>query len=131
MNSDKRIPTRSGGPLTYSPFEALDARQVPPSPPEPSRPPPSSPASPPRKGRRGRVDLIRQKAHRGGKTVTVVTNFTGTSHQEKLELARRMRKAVGVGGTVKDGSIEIQGDQREQAARILEESGYRPVWAGG
>jgi translation initiation factor 1 len=42
-----------------------------------------------------------------------------------------MRGACGCGGTVKDGAIVIQGDQRETVARILTEAGFRPVFAGG
>src|SRR5687768_11175693 len=65
---------------------------------------------PPRKSR-GRVDIIRQKAGRGGKTVTVVKNFVGIGLPEKEKLAREMQKTCGVGGTVKEGQIEIQGDK--------------------
>jgi translation initiation factor 1 len=42
-----------------------------------------------------------------------------------------MRGACGCGGTVKDGVIEIQGDQRETVARILTEAGFGAVMAGG
>ena len=42
-----------------------------------------------------------------------------------------MQKVCGTGGTVKDGQIEIQGDKREDIARILTEAGFRPVFAGG
>ena len=80
---------------------------------------------------RGRVDIIRQTAHRGGKGVTVARNFTGISLAEKQELAKKMQKACGVGGTVKDGCIEIQGDKREEMKRILIEAGFKPVFAGG
>ncbi len=80
---------------------------------------------------RGRVDIVRQTAHRGGKGVTVAKNFTGISLQEKQDLAKKMQKACGVGGTVKDGCIEIQGDKREEMKRILTEAGFKPVFAGG
>jgi translation initiation factor 1 len=83
------------------------------------------------KKNRGRVDIVRQTAHRGGKTVTVVTGFTGIGLAEKETLAREMQKACGAGGTVKEGRIEIQGDQREVVARILTNAGFRPVFAGG
>ncbi|HLA61507.1 MAG TPA: translation initiation factor [Nitrospiraceae bacterium] len=79
----------------------------------------------------GRVDIIRQTAHRGGKTVTVVTGFTGIGLAEQETLAKEMQKACGAGGTVKEGRIEIQGDQREAVARILTNAGFRPVFAGG
>ena len=80
---------------------------------------------------RGRVDIVRQTAHRGGKGVTVARNFTGISLAEKQELAKKMQKFCGVGGTVKDGCIEIQGDKREEMKRILTEAGFKPVFAGG
>ncbi len=80
---------------------------------------------------RGRVDIVRQTAHRGGKAVTVARNFTGIGLAEKQDLAKKMQKACGVGGTVKDGCIEIQGDKREEMKRILTEAGFKPVFAGG
>jgi translation initiation factor 1 len=80
---------------------------------------------------RGRVDIVRQTAHRGGKGVTVARNFTGIGLAEKQELAKKMQKTCGVGGTVKDGCIEIQGDKREEMKRILTEAGFKPVFAGG
>jgi translation initiation factor 1 len=80
---------------------------------------------------RGRVDVRRETGGRGGKTVTVVDGFVGIGLPEKEQLAKKMRAACGCGGTVKDGVIEIQGDQRETVARILSEAGFRPVFAGG
>ncbi len=80
---------------------------------------------------RGRVDVLRTTAGRGGKTVTVARNFTGIGQAEKEALCKKMRSAAGCGGTVKDGEIEIQGDQRETVARVLREAGFRPVMAGG
>jgi translation initiation factor 1 len=85
----------------------------------------------PKKKSRGRVDIIRQTAHRGGKTVTVVTGFIGIGLPEKESLAKAMQKTCGTGGTVKEGRIEIQGDKRAEVARILTEAGFRPVFAGG
>lgn len=80
---------------------------------------------------RGRVDIVRQTAHRGGKGVTVARNFIGIALAEKQELAKKMQKLCGAGGTVKDGCIEIQGDKREEMKRILTEAGFKPVFAGG
>ncbi len=89
-----------------------------------------SDASAPRKNR-GRVDIVRQTAGRGGKTVTVIKNFVGIGLPEKEMLAKEMQKACGTGGTVKDGRIEIQGDKRQEVAKILTDHGFRPVFAGG
>ena len=80
---------------------------------------------------RGRVDIRRETGNRGGKTVTVVDGFVGIGLPEKESLAKKMRAACGCGSTVKDGAIEIQGDQREKIAKILAEAGFRPVFAGG
>ena len=80
---------------------------------------------------RGCVGILRVKAGRGGKTVTVVKNFVGIGLPEKEQLARAMQKACGTGGTVKNGQIEIQGDKRAEVARILTEANFRPVCAGG
>lgn len=108
-----------------NPFSGLNSAGLPPGPADEP-----APVGPPRKSR-GRVDIVRQKAGRGGKTVTVVQNFVGIGLPEKEKLAKEMQKTCGAGGTVKDGRIEIQGDKREEVARILTQAGFRPVFAGG
>jgi translation initiation factor 1 len=108
-----------------NPFANLNSDGLPPGSPEETRRP-----DPPKKSR-GRVDIIREKSGRGGKTVTVVKNFVGIGLPEKEKLAKAMQKACGTGGTVKEGRIEIQGDKREEVARILREAGFSPVFAGG
>ena len=107
-----------------NPFAALSSAGLPPG-------PESAPAEPARRQSRGRVDILRNTAGRGGKTVTVVTGFVGIGLPEKEKLAKQMQKSCGTGGTVKEGRIEIQGDKREEVARILVEAGFRPVFAGG
>lgn len=130
MKEKKRIPT-DGEPVQWkSPFAALKNLELPPAQPR-DKADQSTPVSPSHAKNRGRVDIIRQTAHRGGKTVTVVTGFTGIGQAEKEQLAREMQKTCGVGGTVKEGRIEIQGDQREEVSRILKNAGFRPVFAGG
>jgi translation initiation factor 1 len=123
-----RIPTQGGEGLGHSPFAALDGAGLRSSAGTPSGPNPK-PAKPERN--RGRVDITREKGGRGGKTVTVVDGFVGIGLPEKEQLMRRVRAACGCGGTVKDGRIEIQGDQRDAVARILTDAGFRPVFAGG
>ena len=131
MKEKKRIPT-SGEPIVWtSPFAALKNAGLPLVPEvRPGVAPRDAPPIAPKKNR-GRVDIIRQTAHRGGKTVTVVTGFTGIGLAEKETLAKEMQQDCGAGGTVKEGRIEIQGDQREAVARILINAGFRPVFAGG
>jgi translation initiation factor 1 len=118
-----------GQPLSAA-FEKLVALPAPAGPGGTAAEPPL-PCPPPPVKNRGRVDILRQTAHRGGKTVTVVANFVGIGLEEKQRLAKQMQKACGTGGTVKEGRIEIQGDKREAVARILTEAGFRPVFAGG
>ena len=77
------------------------------------------------------LEIRRETGGRGGKTVTTVSGFVGIGLPEKEQLTKKMRGACGCGGTVKDGAIEIQGDQREKMAKILVEAGFRPVMAGG
>ena len=130
MQAKDKIPTGGGAPLAQNPFAALSGAGLPPAAPVHPAEPSVRPNPLPLKNR-GRVDITRQTAGRGGKTVTVASGFVGIGQPEKEQLAKKMQKACGTGGTIKDGCIEIQGDKREQMARILSEAGFRPVFAGG
>jgi len=129
MTASNRIPTDGGTSLTQAPFAALSSAGLPPAP--ESLPASITPPSKPARKPRGRVDILRVKAGRGGKTVTVVKNFVGIGLPEKEQLAKAMQRACGTGGTVKAGQIEIQGDKRAEVARILTEANFQPVFAGG
>lgn len=134
-----RVDTGEAEGLTQQPFGALeglgDLPAGPAGPEDVDEPTQGASGKSSRRGQknmnRGRVDIVRQTAHRGGKAVTLVKNFTGIGLPEKQELAKRMQKSCGVGGTVKDGCIVIQGDKREEVQRILIEAGFKPVFAGG
>src|SRR3954447_19328809 len=130
MSSDNHVPDDGGEPFGQNPFAGLSSEGLPPAPAETIAHKTASQRST-RPKDRGRVDIIRQTAHRGGKTVTVVKNFIGIGLPEKERLAKEMQRACGTGGTVKEGRIEIQGDRRADVARILTEAGFRPVFAGG
>jgi translation initiation factor 1 len=134
MKDKRRIPT-SGEPTPWaSPFASLQNIGLPSTlgerhgvnSPALTDSKPTVPKKP-----RGRVNIVRQTAHRGGKTVTVISGFLGISLVEKKALAKEMQQSCGVGGTVKEGRIEVQGDQRETVARILTSAGFQPVFAGG
>jgi translation initiation factor 1 len=130
MGDSKKISIQGGQSLGQSPFDALSGLNLPHS---------STPVLPSKNDlkelaelkNRGRVDIIRETGGRGGKTVTVIKGFIGIGLPEKEQLCKKIRGACGCGGTVKDGQIEIQGDQREVISRILKEAGFRPVLAGG
>lgn len=131
MKPSGKISTEGGGNLAQNPFAALNSAGLPPAGTSAlAKAAPPTTESKPEKNR-GRVDIVRETGNRGGKTVTVVRNFVGIGLPEKEQLAKKMRAACGCGGTVKDGQIEIQGDKREQVAKILSEAGFRPVFAGG
>ncbi|OIR08193.1 translation initiation factor Sui1 [mine drainage metagenome] len=128
--SSNRIPTDGGDALKSNPFAAIQGMpQLPAGKPVEQKSTAPSPGKPARS--RGRVDIVRQTAGRGGKTVTVISGFLGISPQEKEDIAKRIQRACGCGGSVKDGRIEIQGDKRQEAAKVLVEAGFKPVFAGG
>ncbi len=62
--------------------------------------------------------------HRGGKTVTLIENFIGK--EDDLEsLGKQIKSYCGTGGSVKDGQIIIQGDQRQKILQWLQKNGYK------
>ena len=76
----------------------------------------------------GIVRVAREKSGRRGKTVTVVR---GLPAGDVAEAASDLKRHCGSGGTVKDGTIELQGDHREKAAARLRAQGYQVKLAGG
>jgi translation initiation factor 1 len=71
-----------------------------------------------------------EKKGRGGKTVTILRGLQLTEADLKT-LGKDLKQACGTGGTVKDGTIEIQGDHREKLAARLKILGYRTKFVGG
>ncbi len=86
-------------------------------------PRPPAPAS-------GRVKVRRETGGRRGKEVTTISGVP-LDDAELKALAGRLKKRCGVGGSAKDGVIELQGDHRTAVVELLRADGYDVVLAGG
>jgi translation initiation factor 1 len=93
--------------------------------PEPARPVSTEPAK-----KRVTAKVGRETAGRRGKGVTTVFDLP-LDENGLRELAGTLKQRCGTGGTVKDGRIEMQGDQRERIAAELEKLGYQVKRVGG
>jgi len=78
----------------------------------------------------GIVRLQRQTKGRKGKGVTLITGIE-LPNDELKQLAKALKTRCGVGGSVKDFVIELQGDQRDIAAEFLKKKGFQVKLAGG
>lgn len=78
----------------------------------------------------GIVRIRRETKGRKGKGVTTISGIQKTEAELK-ELAKQLKQLCGSGGSVKDGTIEIQGDHRDQAKGFLEKQGFTVKLAGG
>jgi translation initiation factor 1 len=76
------------------------------------------------------VMLHRESKGRGGKGVTLLKGLTLTE-ADLTSLAKLLKQALGVGGTVKEGVIEIQSQEREKIGGVLTKLGYKVKLAGG
>lgn len=70
-----------------------------------------------------KLRLNMERAGRGGKTVTLVKGFVG-SDKDINALCKLLKQKCGVGGSVKDGEIIIQGDHRQRLVEILKKEGF-------
>jgi len=78
----------------------------------------------------GVVRIRRETKGRKGKGVTIIEGL-GLPQQELKELAKELKKRCGVGGSTKEYTIEIQGDQRDVCAEWLKNKGYKVKFSGG
>jgi translation initiation factor 1 len=80
--------------------------------------------------KRDRVRVKRETAGRRGKGVTTIYDVP-LDDAGLRDLAGRLKKRCGVGGSAKDGVIELQGDHRDTVVEVLRGEGYDVVLAGG
>lgn len=78
----------------------------------------------------GIVRIQRETKGRKGKGVTLVKGLQITP-DEMNKLAKKLKQVCGTGGAVKQGTIEIQGDKREDIKKALEQLGFNVKLAGG
>lgn len=78
----------------------------------------------------GIVRIQRETKGRKGKGVCIITGLDMEDTQLKL-LAAQLKKVCGCGGAIKDGDIEIQGDNREKIKEFLTKQGHTVKLAGG
>lgn len=78
----------------------------------------------------GIVRLRRETKGRKGKGVTLVTGLALPQNELK-QMAKKLKQQCGVGGSVKEYVIELQGDQRDIIEKWLTKQGYRVKQAGG
>jgi len=71
-----------------------------------------------------------EKKGRNGKPVTIVEGWEG-SEEDLKKVSKKIKTTLGIGGSEKDGTIIIQGDNRDKIMNILKEMGYKTKRVGG
>jgi translation initiation factor 1 len=78
----------------------------------------------------GGVIVRLERKQRGGKSVTVIEGLQ-IPEKDRETLLKQLKTGLGTGGTLRDGSLEIQGDHRDAIIATLTKAGYSPKRSGG
>jgi len=70
-----------------------------------------------------KIKVRLETKHRGGKAVTLIENYQATE-DAKIELGKKLKTYCGTGGSVKDGEILVQGDNRDKVLAWLLKNGF-------
>lgn len=76
------------------------------------------------------LKIMLDRKQRAGKQVTLITGFIGKEDDLKT-LEKNLKNFCGTGGSLKDGEVLIQGDQRQKILKWLTDKGFRAKLAGG
>jgi translation initiation factor 1 len=124
MAKKQKLDLNPTGAALGNPFSGLEISGLPPGPELAVAAP--APETPPKPSKFGRVVLRREKAHRGGKTVIVIHDFAPNISYAYIQgLAAKLKAACGCGGTARERTIEMQGDQPARLRALLEAEGFR------
>ncbi|MEM1222465.1 MAG: translation initiation factor [Verrucomicrobiota bacterium] len=126
--SKEKLSTDGGDGLRSNPFAALSNEGLPEKSLQVANKQPQKVSQKPK----GRVEVRREKAGRGGKTVTTLSAFPSHLPLKDLEaMTLELKKTCACGGTLKGRVIELQGDVVDLVMAELEKRSFEPVRAGG
>lgn len=72
-----------------------------------------------------KVTIFYERKGRAGKEATILADFEDTDNDEIETLASELKRKLGVGGSVRNGEILIQGDRREKLRTLLGQKGFK------
>lgn len=74
--------------------------------------------------RRGKLSIAYERKGHGGKQATIIYGFT-CSDDELQQIASQLKKSLATGGSARGGEILIQGNRRQEVAKLLTQMGYK------